>query len=722
MNATNPFPSHLELINEIAVALNVRKPIEKELSSVSGLSLVDMKYLLEQVLIPAITKSASPEVANIVHTVVLEYFREYAELVRDENADGVSREEVEKLLAEYLLPEFWNELLFQVAKYSSLPGKVLIEMCQPSNSSLQLASAWIGTKLPKSVDWREHCRTKLQHYDGQAGLFKYHLQSYAKHADQSVPGQATIDRIFPIPGIAKHEQRLFRSALTLARVIDYTKRTEIGKASLGLATNSGGLGNTTPMFKAFRNALADERRAKIIARAQLEITYDKLDRALALDTSKAENAKEEARALLAYAKYTHSKSHSEHHPIADKTLFYWARYYVLSGDLESAVKSYGQAFDQALYCDGPLTHQIIQEGYRVAARHNAKGSMALLRKLKKAATLLMLDGTANLAKFAFTNKSDEIIAGWEIEQWAAEFNGIFNPLAMFIIAKHNQTELRPWFLEHNNNASKQVDMRSPNAKVKSGVGITKTTPKLIYCIEKNDTEGFKKLIQKGACVNKQDSFGATALIKSLTLVRPEIKSNNLFFDTLIQMPHSIDALNAYCTNSCSTALSGAIDSASVNNVNQVLRLAKEAADPNQLEEQLQALVNQKGAYNLHYAIPPLFYILERIGDIKHIDALTSYQQKTARSYNLTDLRTMANLLLRNGAKPEHQQSPQFEPTPFWLAILLDESEILACMLHHGAEPTASYHDPNHVRSYSALDFASLQGSKECEQLLKCETS
>lgn len=115
-NPIKPFPSHAEIVQQIAFALGTYKAVSKRLKanvdpkkSTSVITAVDLQELLSEVITKPLQSNALGTFAIVVTNVVLEYFRDYSELVANVSADGLTRRRVLQSLAVNVLPEFLNE-------------------------------------------------------------------------------------------------------------------------------------------------------------------------------------------------------------------------------------------------------------------------------------------------------------------------------------------------------------------------------------------------------------------------------------------------------------------------------------------------------------------------------------------------------------------------------------------------------------------------------------
>ena len=714
-----PFPTHAEIIHELSLALGTNKTVASKLKALvdpnkasSITNPIDLKSLLSDALTVPLKRVLGIH-AQAVTDVVIAYFRDYSELVAQENADGLTRHDLLRLLAVNFLPEFWNEILYQLAARFELPANLINEMCQLNISSLQVASEWISVEYPGgSESWMQRARASLSYDDSTAGLFKYHLRPYDNHVAQSLPMPETILRLFTVEFASTDEQR-FLVVLLIARLLDYVKRTNILKISIPLATSRVILDDTIPIFKRFRECLLDERRANIIARAQLERIYEKLDNAVSLDTVKDASSPQKVLDLIHQAQTLHSNTYSLQNPVADKSYYYLARYNVLSGDLNSAAKQYSEALDRALYTDGILTQAIINEGYLISARIDNR---VLLKRLRRAANILILDGNGSPEASSFSNRFNDHIADWEVEHWACEYQNTFKREFMFSGYSVTETTIEPWFLKNSKQAHRKVDVRSPNAKRTSGIGITNKTPQILLSMENQDDDGFTKLLNKKVDIDVADSFGTTPLIYALHLLNPLTKENPKisYFDYLVKLPHSLETLSSYSSMYETTALACAIETGKSRYLEGVLSLADQALKGEHNEFSKYDFVNQKCPE--YY---PLTRLVRLIIGVNNPNQLNRYQKPSIELFELSQLYEMARILIAH--KGTSGQSVGLELSPYWLAIKFDEVELLRLLLTSDADPATPFHDLNNAKTYTTLEFCHQYKSEKCIRFLEAMT-
>lgn len=724
MKYTSPYPSHVEIIRAIAVALGTKKPLAGKLDYIIknqvAVSPDDIAFLLQKVISEPLKKGVAPLTAELLSQLVTAYLIDYTQLLCDENADGLTRDQTVLLLSNHVLPEFWNSLLFHVHDHFSVPLETLNRMCSLDVSALQVASEWIGTKFPGGeTSWKEYTQRTQNNDTGNSGLYTFHLGKNENHSHQNLPNQQSLYRLFTSPssmGETMRGQAL--SVLTLARVLDYVKRTSIIKDSVPLAFSPSCV-ETNTIFSDFRRQLQQSRQTEELELNKLYETYTKLDAALSPNTIKDGDTPAQCRTLLAKARAQHKLVSSEQRPLADRSHFYQARFHVLSGALLPAVEEYELALSEALYRDGPLLPRIIQEGYCVAARYG-KGTHVLLKKLKMAATMFGIDGASVHDRKTFANKGDDHLTQWERSHWKAKFQTNFKTECMFPEFNLPTLEIKPWFLNSHGSTKNKIDPRYPNAKKTSGETISTTTPQISLCIRERNFIIFQKLLDKGADINVIDDFGSTPLISALSLLNPmnsTFNKNDIeFINALQELPHTYETLNSYDQSSLSTALSCAIDTGELKYVDLILSMANKTVNANTSEPLMAELVNK---IILVHRFAPIFYILQLIAGVKHRDKLQHFQQ-ASHIYDLEQLRGMAKLLLTNAADP-NLRFISHGPTnygPFWLAIQLDEAELLTAMLSAGADSATPLVSLNSKSVFSPLQYATANGASECASLLK----
>lgn len=723
MNTSKPFPSQIEIIRAIAVVLETKKPMARFLDDSKKNFLAagreEIHYLLDEVVRKPLKDKLSPLTSEVLFELFDSYIYEYIHLVRETNADGLTRDEILVALSNHVVSEFWVSLTQQVHSHYSVPERTLIAMCSVESSALQIVSKLIGSEYNGGYDeWLKHAKKTLKYYHGDSVLYKYHLCEYRNHSDKSLPSQQSIYRLFTEELMPESDLRVRSTALlTLARVLDLVKRIPILKESLALAfVPEYGLSDVplTECFKCINCAIGK----KGVRTDKLQMIYDQLEIELSLTNRKDNDAAHRALLLLDEAGSVYKLISKKTPWRLDRSHYYRARFSTLYGDLTCASKHYRCALQQAIYGDGPLLRKIIEEGYCVGARAG-KGSSVELKKLKIAAISLCFDGTAVHHRKPFSNNKDDYLQIWEVQEWAAQFDQLFKSEFMFKNANVSELSIEPWFLIKDRKKGHKFNPRYKDAPKKIGKGITHTSRQLIISIQKKEYEQFKKLMCAGANVNAFNDHGATPLIAALHNMNPvlydDFLENEKYIGPLLDSVHDIETLRSYDHLFMDTALSASINTGQYRLVKTVVEMLRSASieecTPSYLTEGLNKRVTQ-------YHATPLFYVLQLIGGVKHRDKLPTLKQG-AYCYDVNQLRKIAILLIECGANASTRELDQSLPgfNSFWLAILLDESEIFSKMLDDVGSETPLI-DLTNCSACTPIQYAQQNSAEECLVLLQ----
>lgn len=723
MKTETPYPSLIEIIRAIAVLLETKKPIGKFLDDKNknylAAGLEEKHYLLDEVVKNPLKAKLTPLISEVLFQLFDGYTYEYIQLIGQTSVDGLTRDEVMDALSKHIVSEFWVSLLEQVHHHCGVPMKTLYTMCAVESSALQIISKWVGNKFPGGYEeWLIFAKTSLRYDDGDAAFYKYHLSEYSEHSSQSLPSQQTVYRLFAGESHLVSDARCqYIPLLTLARVMDAVKRMPILKKSLEAAFGPA-CANQSESSAKFVREICDAKKRKGIDSDKLQVIYKKLDLELSLTTTKDSGASHRSLMLLDEARTLHKAINGKDNPRLDKSHFYQARFSAIYGDLTASRDHYGNALEQAIYRDGPLLGQIIEEAYRIGARAG-KGSQVVLKKLKIAATSYCFDGVAAHGRKPFSNTVDDHLKSWEVEGWAAGFDELVKPECMFESANVPVQVIEPWFLKQYHDNETALNPRYKDAKKKTGKGITQNSPQLILSIQNMQYAIFIKLMEKGADVNVFNDQGGTPLIWALHYMNPLIHDNvkdyRKYLLPLLEIEHCFETLASYDHMSTSTALSCSINTGQVHYVDKILSLMRASLSAGSSARIVDEVISRRVTQN---HVSHLFYVLQLIGGVTHRETLTAYQQSAYR-YDVEQLRLMAALLIDNGAVADAREVNQSPPgfNAFWLAIQLDESVILSKMLGSGVDCTTPLVDLNTKSSMTPIQFAIAESAKSCMRVL-----
>lgn len=723
MKTQTPYPSLIEIIRAIAVLLETKKPIAKFLDDKNrnflAAGLEEKLYLLDEVVKKPLKIKLTPLMSGVLFELFDAYTYEYIQLIGQTSIDGLTRDEVMDALSEHIVSEFWVSLLEQVHHHCAVPMKTLYTMCAVESSALQIISKWVGNKFPGGYEeWLVFARTSLRYDDGDAAFYKYHLSEYSEHSSQSLPSQQTLYRLFAGESHLGSDARCQNlTLLTLARVMDAVKRMPILKKSLEAAFGPA-CANQSESSARFVHEICAAKNRKGIDSDKLQAIYKQLDVELSFTNPKDSGASHRALMLLDEARTLHKAITGKDNSRLDKSYFYQARFSALYGDLTASINHYGTALEQAIYRDGPLLGQIIEEGYCIGARAG-KGSQVILKKLKIAATSYCFDGVAAHGRKPFSNTVGDHLKSWEVEMWAAGFDQLVKPECMFESANVPVQVIEPWFLKQYPDNETTLNPRYKDTKKKTGKVITHTSPQLILSIQKKQYDIFIQLMEKGADVNVFNDQGGTPLILALYNMNPmmhdNVKDYRKYLLPLLEIEHNFETLASYDHMSTSTALSCSINTGQVYYVEKILNLMRAALLSESPGRIVDEVISRRVTRN---CVSHLFYVLQLIGGVTHRESLTFYQQSAYR-YDVEQLRCMAALLIDHGAVADAREVNQSPPgfNAFWLAIQLDESVILSKMLGAGVDCETPLVNLNTRATMTPTQFAEAHSAKGCMQVL-----
>lgn len=411
-----------------------------------------------------------------------------------------------------------------------------------------------------------------------------------------------------------------------------------------------------------------------------------------------------------------------------------ARWHVLSGREEAALKHYMTAAKRALYRAGKNQRPIIGEALTLAAH---LGKKPAIKQLKHRA--LAMDLFTELS--VQLPESNGVVSNWETEQLEKAYWLLFPVQGRFPKAKIAQRNTVPTpftLVDQIAEAKLKPDMKSPdrviNIPTLDGGKIRR--PQLVWFASENKSDHVRSLLNAGADVNKMDPQGGSPLLNALQCAEDGLGRESL--DVLLGQPHDRETLNRLTDK---TRLSPLLIAILLGDPDVVQKLLDMGADPEfpagyppQSPLYLCAerfAVYTPGRYQnhlLHRMANPKsedWEILRRyggglagpFGDSFRMDSLKPRQKallqevvkeaasRAARTPRENYLR-IARSLLRKGADPNKKYSAQgLGRTPLMVVAENDSADVFTLMVEYGGDPTLKDDEGNNCLAI-AVGFGS----------------
>ncbi|MDR3011606.1 MAG: ankyrin repeat domain-containing protein [Chitinispirillales bacterium] len=259
-----------------------------------------------------------------------------------------------------------------------------------------------------------------------------------------------------------------------------------------------------------------------------------------------------------------------------------ARWYVLSGEWDLALKCYGEIIDEIFYT-GDISNRIFSEALVLAA---IRGNRPFLKKLKHYGVVFGLFGEPYTNGFNFkysqANKDfrskDFVVEDSEVRSWASRFYDIFPKDSFFIseddLPKSVKSPFNICYVKGD--VPEIVDIKNKN-KIINLQGIK--YPQLVWFTLQRDIQAIKDLLKAGADVNKLSSSGDSALLLAIremdiTVVPgpPPEERNIEFFEVLSKHHHTKKTLEILTNKHHHSVLGSAVETGNPQIVNNVLEM------------------------------------------------------------------------------------------------------------------------------------------------------
>ncbi|WP_422474583.1 hypothetical protein [Endozoicomonas sp. ALB032] len=702
-NFKSPYPNLGEVLRGLAVSLDA-KASERALDKFAregeydaGLKDRFIDNNFKNVLGAKVTPGFGIMIAEEVNC----FLNEYVALVLEVGLDGISRDQALPILTKHFFA--WKGACFLVKLYEQWTG--------PRPHFLVASGA---RPIEMIFEWLEQCddevSARIQKLDKRD---KDQIRKW-KSGDE-LPLLGSICRIGKLVTSANQKVLLesFIVWMLIARSIVWFSKALKEINLLEILREYLWAGRTNLNYV---RLIKDEHCQKVLHLRPLAVAGVELAALLSLTVKRQAGDKE-----IALRKLEEFESILNHFDPGSITSYWfdwhYARWYLFTGDLCSAVEHYKQAFHKSIYCAGENQVAIIKEALVAAAKLG--GKKALLKKLKQQAISfnlfqLLVDADS------FNKVKNCVVEDWEMQQWADQYQQIFPKTAHFsednseeesnvrlgpLIVGQEELELTPY-------------LKTVDRKIKVGATWKKKMSQLNWFVEINKPEYVKELINKGASPDILSDSNDSPILSAIAEINET--GDRSCYELLKDVKHDKSTINARTDKKRMTPLSCAVETSDPDIVRQVILMG---AEPDmRAQTVLQTPLYQcmtyfsmleRPEYCIGLDIKRLFEnhsaTLESIrrhaagaSGVDHRDVadfknslleadgtwernllnalLVSGYKKLIDRLNRAKLLQIVSILLENGANPNaSQMSPVKGYTPFMLAAEIDAVDAFRMM-------------------------------------------
>lgn len=726
-----PYPTFIEIIRIISKAFDVKSSnkvlVDKALDRTVDVRIVHRQ--LEEAT-DRVSKYIDVKIGHMLEEGIKAAFDEYTDVVANLCADGVSRSQILAVLNEKLLAKHVAKMLKKLLLSVSGPNSILFFSHDTSS-------------VPMVIEWTSK---------NDKGWGRY-LSNIDKDKREVIKGWIKEDHLPSIQSIQalqtwsngpwpeQIDWVRIRTLLMLARSIDFLRK-ELSHTNL-IECCRLALWDAADNSKSLRQEIQSIQLKCNSDLKPLMPIISSIQQGLKRTSTKENRSKKTLRnALDELRNYFQNSKSAQHNN-------YWldwheARWYVLSSDLESALQFYTKAFKDSLFRSGINQKHIIEESL-VVASSAIKPDKVLLKHLKNASIMFKYD-IPSVKQKSPSNKFEDIIEDWEIENWKASFFIVFPKSGMFQEAEELDinANIGPIIVE---NADKiQPDYRYPDRKIKVGENRVKIWPQLAWFTGREDISVVKRLLDEGASVNVATKSGDTPILMALEALNvceiPYRSLNDKMFNLISNLDHKKQIINKRTEKKRLLPIISAVESGRVDIVEKILELGADVNGRGVSDEQtaLNVCIKRIGMIkdpvlywtnqiniemtpevldSIRRHNPGLtgFSLNHQVSFIKNQDNNPDFKriinmiiglqiERVKEHLNLDGLRKIAHLLIGAGADVNAKHtSPVKGYTALMLAAELDEVNLVNAMLINGGNPRDTYYCEKLHKEVDCWDIA-----------------
>lgn len=739
-----PYPNPFEILRYILLSVDLKRSnkLIDELSAKKIYDPRDLDDLLHHSFLKQIQKWIGSELACLALKHISAFYKEYLiEVVGKVSADGSSREKTLELLTQSIFKYHMSEFIKELNAKALGPSPMT--WFSDTVSTIGVLFEWLEDNVP---NWCKHLSSFKKERKDMINNWKKgkdlpSFQSIGLLDIQDHPAQ--FDQI-------EVDWKKIKFLILVARVIDYTKKSRLGKQLVDDIRIDLWGGYQRLHFA--ETLAAHQQSIQINERTNLHLIA-KLQQELRLTVKKSDpeiyrNHIDQVKEQIRSSKELESTEYW--------VLWHDARWHVFNGLIDKANQLYKSALEGALFRSGDNQRAIIEEALVIAASVN-KPDRVFLKKLKWMQINLGYD-IPSITDKEPSQKVEDTIEDWEVDIWRSNLQRKFPRTGLFpgVIYDMDGTIQGP-LIDTGLNKLKP-DLRYPNRKIKVGDTWKRSMPQLVWFARNGEVDICTRLIEKGANVNVSSDVGDTPIMMALSAMSVTDHSfkppNTQLYDLFCHQNISSENINLRTQKKRLIAIILAVETGRQDVVSQVLKMG---ADPNkrgQSDEQtalnlclkyIGIIKNPQLFKRNQMEIPLTPEVIdsarrETAGFFGHTQndykKIMEHQRKNPRflcwqSYfndqwieaicnhmKLPEMRAIAKLLIDAGSdvNAEHK-SPLKGYTPLMLAAELDERELFDAMLVAGGDVFKFCNDPRDGSQRTLRHIAQEFGSEKVMQTL-----
>lgn len=733
------YPTPLEIIRKIIACANVviDEKAKKRLDDL--VRDVHADYRESNILLKGIQQYLEG-IVGVQFSVMIcgkleECLQEYKQIVATLPVDLLARSELVSLLNRHLFSNWASDFL--VLCVSSCGGPPAQEYVSGESRAVESVLSWFES-LPEIISWKKSV-TKESRYTWKEWKRGHSLPSAVMITYLGVSGtEASMVGL-----VDERIIRTIQSLLLVARTFDdASKLDKTGQFNEAVRyhLSGGGCGSLASEVRSQQGLMYQKYLAPI------EEVLGCIEKGLLRSKRQSCDCRESIKSSIEKA----NRYLEAHTPLPKP--YYWlawqeARWFVYSGDIESASVLYQSAFEESLYSAGEDVGKIIEEALALTAVLKNTNLMRWLINIWYQFELgFPLEKPISEKK----PRLSDFVDNWEVEHWAARFSQLFPECVLFEGVTYDFSTIKtgPLIVVDQ----KRLDLKKPNRKIKIGDTWKKPIPQLVWFVSEGNYRAVEALLQKGANVNLCSDVGESALlmaIENLNLTNIGASNNEALFELLSGYPHDEKVLNLLTDKKRLSPLIAAIETGRFHIVKKVLEMG---CDPNVkastdlrsplykslilLSEAKNQLTYQRIQLLCEGKLPisevttdELDAIRRNIPDLAGVSPegirsyMTCWMQNEAQRevlvavnehyktnnqkvYSVDELRKIAMLLIKNGANPNDEYSrPIRGYTPLMLAAEIDEAYLFAAMIENEGDFKKTYLSDKYPRPIGILDIA-----------------
>ncbi len=739
MTAKYPYPTLLELVGFVsdALGLNIKK---NKLKGKTDELIINPKVIYEiinvDVLKPLKAMFYESEPKPTIDEILLQIVKNYIKFISFYPADGIERGDVIKLLTKaFFAPQiaFVINYIFNLLK---LPESEKIKWFMIKDECL--LPIIIKELEQKNIRWSESVASKIHAWKNSEYLPQFYSiellrQEYGQSIAIPILIASVLDRI--------RKDQLGRQLFDEIKVIFWTNDFSLERKEEYLAGE---------FFKAQKH---NAQKHFLDKSHQVKPVIDKIVSII----SSCHKAKEEKEIL--HDSLSQLEIFFDQNNWTDSGRYWlewhWAKFYVLSGDLEAAYQKYKLSVEGCLYRTGKKQQDIISQALVVTA-NLTKPDNIFLKKLKWAAITFEYD-IPSIEGPKSSNRFEDNIQNWEIDMWKNSFYKIFPKEAFFPDCELFHSDINTSGLSSINEL--KPDYQHPNRVYK--INDFSSKPQIMWFILKDQNSIVEKLLQKGAKVDIPSQSNETPIMLALQKMNlftfDFIPPDEIYFNLLLEyadVQQLKSTINTISMKKRLFPLTSAIGSGRLHVVEKVLALGADinlkstTGNETALSYCLKLigiLKNPKRHFSelFKLAEQPSWSIIDTIrryssgrsgftqeqvisylqemkesplnNKIKNIlvEIYNDYINEYINKYiSIDELRSIAKLLIDHGSDINIEIDSVIKGyTPFMLAAEMDEVELFKSMYEHGGDLSKTYRDHRTHRDINIKEIASYFKSK-----------